>query len=42
MGDPTRQRVLIVEDEATVRRVLARALADYDVIEAEDAEGLST
>lgn len=39
MGDQTRQRVLIVEDEASVRDVLVRALAEYDVIEAEDAEG---
>ncbi|MDA0334091.1 MAG: response regulator [bacterium] len=34
----TRKRILLVEDEPSVRRVLIRALADYDVIEAANAE----
>ncbi len=34
----TRKRILLVEDEPPVRRALARALGDCDVVEAADAE----
>ena len=36
---PTRPRLLLVEDEACVRTLVRRALPEYELLEAEDAEG---
>jgi CheY-like chemotaxis protein len=35
----SRPRVLVIEDDPAIREVLCRALADYEVVEAGDAEG---
>ncbi len=38
-GRARRPRLLLVEDEEIIRRIVVRALPEYDVIEKEDAEG---